>query len=183
MIEDLKNKIKLQRSIHSYFEQRKKFISRIIISISIIIPAFLTFLAFSDIEFLKNYFPHLSSNTLILLFGCFSFILFLLSIFTEIFKLTDVHKEHRSSIEQYSILLRNIKLFEKENRKHDETEVAIMEFNKNYLQIAGSSVSFTDSEFLRGEQYALRKEIIRQGIHEKPFLPLRQIVKESKKKK
>ena len=174
IIDDLERKIKVQRDNHSFFEQKRKNISIWIKCINIIIPGIITFIAFSDFDFLTKHF-NINNFKSIIIIGLLSFILFLISIFDEIFKLTSNYQSHRLAIEQYSLLLRDIKIFKKEIDQCDHEDIvnAVENYNQRYLQISSSSITFTDKEFLQALKASQIKEIIKVEIVKNPFQNIR----------
>jgi hypothetical protein len=161
---DLEKKINLQRGVNSYFEQRGKLISILIKTVLIVLPAFLTFIAFSDFVFLKYYVPSLSEETLRLIIGLISFSLFIIGVISEVFNVTVVHERHRESIEQYSALLREMKELPPQC-----SEEQLKLLNQKYTFISGSSPSISPKDFNKAESFHLKNELLRDARKADPF--------------
>ena len=178
---DLIRKINLQRSIHSYYERTTKHKALIFRSISIIAPAIVTFIAFSDFSFLKEFIPELSENHIKLTIGIIAFIIFLNSVFDEIFKISEKHKKHRNAIEQYSQLLRDIKLTIAQNPEINDHDSKIEMYNQRYIQLSANTIPFTDKQFNKAELEMLKCRAIRETIKKEPFLRFWEIKKKAQK--
>lgn len=174
--DDLIRKIKLQRGVHSYFEQRSKMQSIFIKSILIVLPAMLTFIAFSDFDFLKIYLPTITENSIRLIIGSLSFILFITGILSEVFNISVVYERHREAIEQYSELLRNMK-----EQKSNLTEEQITNFNQRYFSISTNSIHISSKKFIRGEKFHLKNQVLRAVMKKNPFKCKWQIRKQALK--
>ena len=176
--QDLIRKINIQRSAHSYFEHRRKLISILFKAINIVIPAFITFVAFSDLTFLNKFVSKLTKDHITLIIGLGAFAMFLCSVFDEIFDISTKYKEHRNAIEQYSQLLRDMKIVSINEK--DSTNTRIELFNQRYIQISSNTIAFTAKEFSKAEKNIYRNHAIRQAIKKEPFLRFWEIKSKAK---
>jgi hypothetical protein len=166
---DLECRVALQRSAHSYYEHRSRIVSIAVTAVSIILPATIAFVAFTDVSFIKTYLPWVSQNTLKLSMGFGSLALFLLAVFDQIFQITTRHDEHRRAIELYSQLLMDIGNARLDGVPLKETRIRVEQFNHRYLQIAANTLSFTERKFARAEKSYLKMRALRQARKELVF--------------
>ncbi len=171
IIDDLIKKVKIQRDLHSYFEQKRKALSILIKVINILIPGLLTLIAFADFDYISILIKIENTRYIIIFLGILSFCLFVISIFDEIFNLTTNFRSHRLSIEQYSLLIRDIKIFKKKIDKFQDNEIIrkIEAYNERYMQISSSSLTFTDKEYLKASKASKIKKRIKLEISRNPF--------------
>jgi hypothetical protein len=165
----LEYRVLLQRSAHSYYEHRSRIVSIVVTAVSIILPATIAFIAFTDISFVKAYLPWISQNALKLSIGFGSLVLFLLAVFDQIFQITTRHNEHRRAIELYSQLLMDIRNATLDGVPIKETRIRVEQFNHRYLQIAANTLSFTEGKFARAEKAYLKMRALRQARKELVF--------------
>ena len=166
---DLEYRVALQRSAHSFYEHRSRIVSIAVTAVSIILPATIAFVAFTDIAFIKAYLPWISQSALKLSIGFGSLVLFLLAVFDQIFQITTRHDEHRRAIELYSQLLMDIGNAKLDGVPLKETRIRVEQFNHRYLQIAANTLSFTERKFARAEKAYLKIRALRQARKELVF--------------
>lgn len=173
------------------YELQTRYVSTVIRIVNIVLPAHIIFLALSDIASLGKYVAWLTPMNVELTIGISGFALFVVNILTEVFKGDLRHLEHRKAIERYTELLQEIIMSEspsaegtsvkpaKSARMRSET---FENFNKRYLQITVTSLTFTDKQFERGMVYLLRSKATKSARKEQPFAPFWQIRKFAKEK-
>jgi hypothetical protein len=166
---DLERKAVMRRSAHSYYEHRSHIVSVVVTAFSIILPAIIAFIAFTDISFVKAYLPWIDINDLRMAMGFGSLALFLLAVFDQIFQITTRHNEHRRAIELYSQLLMDIRSANIGSVSAKESNIRMEQFNQRYLQIASNTLSFTEGRFARAEKAYLKKRALRQARKELVF--------------
>jgi len=166
---DLERNTVLQSSAHSYYEHRSRIVSIVVTAVSIILPAIIAFIAFTDISFVKTYLPWVELTDLRMTMGFGSLVLFLLAVFDQIFQITTRHNEHRRAIELYSQLLMDIRIANMDGVPQKESNIRVEQFNQRYLQIASNTLSFTEGQFARAEKAFLRKRALHQARKELVF--------------
>jgi hypothetical protein len=88
---NLEHRVLLQRSAHSYYEHRSRIVSIVVTAVSIILPATVAFVAFTDVSFVKAYLPWVNENIMKISIGLGFLVLFLLAVFDQIFQITTRH--------------------------------------------------------------------------------------------
>jgi hypothetical protein len=166
---NLEHRVLLQRSAHSYYEHRSRIVSIVVTAVSIILPATVAFIAFTDVSFVKTYLPWVNENIMKISIGLGSLVLFLLAVFDQIFQITTRHNEHRRAIELYSQLLMDIRNAKLDGVPAKELNIRLEQFNHRYLQIASNSLSFTEGKFARAEKAYLKQRALRQARKELVF--------------
>lgn len=164
LLDDISWKIDLQRDVHAYYEIKWKRYSIFIKTILIVFPAFLTFAAFSDFNFLQIFLPSLTEHVLRLSIGLISFVLFLVGVVSELFGVVIRHEQHRDAIEKYSELRREIREVEQEI-----TNEQLRSFNQRYIAISNSSLSLSTAEYRKAVGYRLRDKALRGARKRDPF--------------
>jgi hypothetical protein len=159
----------LQRSAHSFYEHRSRIVSIFVTAVSIILPAMVAFIAFTDISFVKEYLPWIDQNNLRISMGFGSLVLFLLAVFDQIFQITTRHNEHRRAIELYSQLLMDIRNANLSGVPTKEGNIRVEQFNHRYLQIAANTLSFSEGSFARAEKAYLKNRALGQARKEHVF--------------
>ena len=169
MKDDLERKASVRRSAHAYYEHRSRIVSVFVTAISIILPAIIVFIAFTDISFVKVYVSWVDINDLRVAMGIGSLVLFLLAVFDQIFQITNRHNEHRRAIELYSQLLMDIRTVHLDGVPTKERNIRLDQFYQRYLQIASNTLSFTENGFSKAEKAYHKKRALRQARKELSF--------------
>jgi len=152
---DLFNKIRLQKGLHSFYEMKNKPIAITIRIILLVVPAIIAFLSISDIEIIKIIFPMFNSNSILVLVSLISLLLFIISVLTEIFGITEKYKEHRIAINQLIKLRKNLQN-ELEENKDKEKEI-IKNYNDIYIELVNTFPEFTDKQYIKGKKYYIER--------------------------
>jgi len=166
---DLTKKIILQRGVHGYYERRTQINANFFKTANIILPALIALLALLDFAFISEYISWLTDELAIVFIGILGFVLFILGILFEVFDIGSKPVEHRKAIEQYSILLRTIRNIDLESMTPELQQMTLDGFNQSYLNIASTTIRFTDRQFSIGETNFIRHQAIRRARKENPF--------------
>lgn len=154
---DLIKKIRLQKALHSYYENLYKPWGMIIKVFLFILPAIVTFLALSDLEIFKIFFPNVQKETIYVIISLISFVLFILTILSEIFNIDLKCKLHRDAINRLVRLRDNYTDELNKSEKSEEINIIIKKYKELYYEIIQSSLEFTDSQYLRGMKYYIKR--------------------------
>ncbi|HUX11685.1 MAG TPA: hypothetical protein VMW87_01580 [Spirochaetia bacterium] len=179
---DLVNKIRLQRGLHRYYELRTRYVATAIRVVSIVLPAHIVFLVFSDLTSLTSHVKWLTRGVIEITIGAAGFILFVTSLVTEVFKGDRRHLDHRRAIERYSELLQEIELLDFSGRSAKMRAELFDSFHKRYLQITVTSPTFTDKQFESAMTYLVRSKALKLARKENPFASNRQVRKIARSK-
>ena len=152
---ELLEKIRIQKGLHSYYEMVTKPVSMFLKAVFIILPALITFLAISDLSILSYIIKIHDKDDVYIIITIIGFLLFLLSILSEIFEIEVKYKLHRSTINQL-IKLRTNYLSELEKNEEDELRIT-EKYSGLYLEIIQNCPEFTDKQYIKGKKYYIKR--------------------------
>jgi hypothetical protein len=152
---DLINKIRLQKGLHSYYEMKKKPLAISVKVVLIVIPALTAFLSIADIDILKIFFPSINEKHVLVSISLVSLFLFIISVLTDIFGIDEKYKEHRIAINQL-IKLRKSYQNEIEDRPDNSNEIT-RKYNDIYSEIVNTFPEFTDRQYKKGKEYYIKR--------------------------
>ena len=167
-IQELKDKIYLQRGVQSFWEQRTRAFSNRYKVVVVTLSGLLTFLALADLPGLLPSISLLAHVDTPLVLGLLSLLIFLLSIFVDIFSVSHRHTEHRRAVDRYTMLLRDLYGMANSGDTQPTTE-SVSEIERRYRDISTSVVTLTDAQFEQGERAYLRRRLRRRVIKQYPM--------------
>jgi hypothetical protein len=163
--EELLNKIRLQKGIHSYFEMRTKIFAKMLKIVLILFPAVITFLAIANESMIKFIFGQVDKDFVLIAITLISFILFILAVFAEVFGIDVKYKLHRNIINQL------IKLRDELNHRIEQNPDQAIEITRElrniYLEIIQSGIQLSDNEFFRAKKYYYKRCVKKQKLEDK----------------
>ncbi len=149
-------KIRLQKALHSYYENLCKPWGMTIKVFLFILPAIVTFLAFSDLEIFKTFCPNVQKETIYVIISLISFVLFILTVLSEIFNIDLKCKLHRDAINRLVRLRDNY--MDEFNKSEESEKINITKkYKELYYEIIQSSLEFTDGQYLKGMEYYVKR--------------------------
>lgn len=164
--EDLLRKAKLQRGVHSYFEEQTQAFAIAWRIGALVVPAIMAFVAIADSTILAMVGIEMDAERARAILGVLGVIWFVVSVLADTFGIQERHREHRRAVERYTELLRDLK---KAPISDEEDASLLAQYEKRYLEIAESSRKVMDSCFDKGEAGYRRRQARRAARREHPF--------------
>jgi hypothetical protein len=169
ILDDLVFKARLQRDVHAYWEERcKAAASRYKVAI-LLLSGLLTFLSFTKLDIITMFLPLLTPTVISVSLALLSLAIFVLTVCIDMFSLTTKHVEHRSAMNRYTALLRDIYLADIKTVDSPEAKKLVAELEKRYRDLSTSVIPLTRSEFDRGEHEYYKREALRRHSRSYPF--------------
>jgi hypothetical protein len=180
-IKELKDKIYLQRGVHSFYEEKYRKLGLIYKICIILIPSLITFFSIADTELIKNLGISISIDNLRAICALLSFVLLVVTIAIDPLNIAEKFNEHKKTLNRYTILLRDLK--EVEYNQSSKNTLENLEIR--YRDISQNCISITDKNFAFAEKKYLQRWAKRNIIKSNPFLKGKKlkklIIEESKK--
>lgn len=166
---DLVRKIRIQRGVHDFLEDKTKFLLNTQKLINVTLSALITLVIFSDFGLLTEIFPSFSGKPAMLLTGCMSLIIFIVNLTADVFSLSENNAKHLQTIQQLTDLLSDIKKSKYSNEDQSIKNDRLQEFYERYLQISNSAINPGGKAFDRAQARYLQRRAIKIAIQQNPF--------------
>lgn len=167
-------KIKLQRGIQDISLEKYTRVSTLQKVISTTSSSFITLIVFADFGIIHEVAPELSGTPVMITIGIISFLIFLSSLFSDIFGVQDKTIKCTQTIERYTLLLNEII----QDSELDDSKLRA--YSKRYLEISNSSQKFTNREFISLKRKYYMNIVYSRIVSDNPFIRGRHMKKEAK---
>jgi ABC-type multidrug transport system fused ATPase/permease subunit len=152
--EDLLERMHLQKSVHSYYYAKTRVYAIVVKILMLLLPAIITYLSVSEIGDIGVRFINNGSFYNVSILSLISFILFILSVYIEVFNIDVKSKLHRNAINRLTKLRQEYSQ-ELENYPKKDKEIT-EKYRELYIEIIESSPQFSDRQFIKGKKYYIK---------------------------